>query len=277
MPNKIDPKIEAKIVSLYGDGRGTMQLAEQFSLSRTTIQKALIRNGVELRKTSPYMNKYNVHFFDEYTPESCYWAGFILADGCIRTDRDAVEIKLATRDTAHLVKFAKAIGFTGAIHQYSGGAKGVCSISLSGKWLPKALKKNFSIVSKKSLTISFPSQVPSKYWPDLIRGIFDGDGCITKQSGKRRIPMLEFVGTVKLLSSMQQIFYDLGVRLKSKNTYPPIQSTKGMNKKVGYLSYTGKNSKLIFDWMYNSSSNAVRLSRKYKRYLNFVVKYYGKK
>ena len=33
-------------------------------------------------------------FFDTYTPESCYWAGFIAADGYIRDDRDATTIHL---------------------------------------------------------------------------------------------------------------------------------------------------------------------------------------
>ena len=37
---------------------------------------------------------HDIHFFEKYTKESCYWAGFIAADGNISIKEDSVNIHL---------------------------------------------------------------------------------------------------------------------------------------------------------------------------------------
>lgn len=271
MAQKISNEIEQQICQLYGDGSGTNEIAKLFNLNRSTVQKILIRNNLKLRKTSPYKKKYNVHYFDEYNDENCYWAGFILADGCIRTDRDAVEIHLQEGDKDHLLKFAKAISFTGELvydkysHAYS--------ISVAGKWFPEALKKNFGIEGRKSLTTMFPKQVPLKYYNSLIRGIFDGDGSIsTHITQYSNIPQMSIVGTLDLVDNIRHIFYDWGVRLKTKaNEIPPIIqcTTTGM----GYVALSGKNANLILKKLYENSTDEVRLLRKYNMFMEHTIKY----
>lgn len=272
MPKRISSDIEQQICEAYDSGTGVMRLAKQFVLHRATIQKTLIRNRVKLRKTSPYINTYDVKFFDTYTAETCYWAGFILADGCVRSDRDCVNIHLQSGDREHLVKFAKSIGFAGQVEDDQKGKS--CRISVAGKWFPNALRDQFSISSRKSLTSTFPVQVPSKHWAHLIRGIFDGDGSISYvyQADGRIIPILSFIGTTALLGFLRKHFHTLGVSLKSRNKYAPIvdHQTEG----IGYLSYSGKNAMLILDYLMKESAPSTRLDRKHIRYEGFK-NFYG--
>jgi hypothetical protein len=272
MATKIPKEIEDKICQLYNDGIGTLEIAKKLNIHRTTVQKSLLRNNVKLRKTSPYKNKYNVHYFDEYTEENCYWAGFILADGCIRSDRDALEIHLQEDDKNHLIKFAKAINFTGSLVRDK--SSNAYTISVAGKWFPQNLKSNFSITQRKSLTARFPKQVPNKYWKDLIRGYFDGDGCISYviQSNDRKIPTISFVGTKHVLNVFRKHFYQLGIVLKSKNKCAPL--IVGESKKCFYIAYSGVNAMKILKYLFSDSDENIRLERKYNRYEEFIGEYY---
>jgi hypothetical protein len=261
MPAKISNEIELQICSLYDNGAGTNEISVQLGLHRSSVQRVLLRNSIELRKTSPYKKKYNVKYFDKYTPENCYWAGFILADGCIRSDRDAVEIHLQKRDKKHLLKLARAMNFSGDLI-YDKSSKAY-TLSVAGKWFPKALKKNFDITSKKSLTVAFPTQVPKKYWSHLIRGYFDGDGCITMTT----CPTINFIGTNDFLDFLRKLFYGFGVRLKSKNRYSPLIPTD--NESISHIHYSGLNAKKILNRLYDFSNENVRLTRKYKRFIKY--------
>lgn len=46
--------------------------------------------------------------------DACYWAGFITADGYLQ-DSYRLKLLIVTSDVAHLEKFKKTIGYTGAI------------------------------------------------------------------------------------------------------------------------------------------------------------------
>ncbi len=113
MPNKIDEKIEKDIIDLYNDGYGTMEISQKCGVHRATVQRVLQRNNIDLRKRTPV--HYDIHFFDEYNENSCYWAGFIAADGYVRSDRAAVTIHLASADYEHLLKLAKLTDDTVAV------------------------------------------------------------------------------------------------------------------------------------------------------------------
>jgi intein-encoded DNA endonuclease-like protein len=254
MPQRTSQLIESQVCNLYTNGSGTMELARSFSLSRSTVQAILKRNDITLRKTSPWKNRYDINFFDKYNKSSCYWAGFILADGCIRSERSTLAVHLAIKDYSHLEKMAQAISFTGAIEKN----KTACRLSTNGKWHPAALKKNFSITPRKSLTASWPN-IPKKYWSHFIRGIMDGDGCVSQSS----CPTVSFVGTATLMNSLRAIFYEEGVRLKSKNDYPSLQQTSA---NAYHISYSGQNAKLILNWIYADSDESTRLTRKYELY-----------
>lgn len=242
----------SKMTQLYNDGIGTNTIAKVLNKHRSTIQKWLMRSNIPLRKASP-RHKYNINFFSHYTPESCYWAGFIMADGCIR--ETTLHIKLANKDREHLQKFLNAIQsdypINGTIYS---------TVDISGQWFLSDLKNNFGIIPRKTFVTKFPN-IPVNMRPHFIRGLIDGDGSICLTS----CPTLSLVGTTELLTEISSIFSTLGVKLKSGNLTPPIQVK---NKNIGHMSYSGKNAKLILTWLYANSTPSTRLDRKYKRFIS---------
>lgn len=238
---------------------GVMGLSSKYNLHRTIIQRILLRCGVSLRKKTP-RTKVNHFFFSEYNEISCYWAGFILADGYIREKgRFTLEIALMKSDVNHLMKFKELIAFDGAIKEY----KECFKISISSKQLVNDLAEKFEIYNNKSLTCYISERIPKKYMKDYIRGYFDGDGCITFTT----IDTISFVGTAKTLLTIRDYFYkDCNITLRSKE-YPNVIK----HGNVYTLYYSGKSAFKCIHKLYLDSNNY--LERKYNLYLKLKTKY----
>lgn len=262
MKKKVTAELIKQICKMYQDGYGTCELANLFNLNRWTIFQYLKKSNLDPKRiTRPYKNKYDIHFFEKYSQESAYWAGFILADGNIHSKKKILQIALNKQDDDHLIKFAKAIKFIGPIYtDITNDSRKIC---ISGKWFAVDLQNLYGIGSKKSLTITWPEQLPKEYWSSFIRGIFDGDGSI---SLSKDIIVISFTGTRKLLLSLIDIFYNLGVVVKNNNGGKPSIQHKANNFVVGQFALSGKNANIVINWMYQNSSDQNRLTRKYERY-----------
>lgn len=175
-----------------------------------------------------------------------------MADGCIR--RTCLHIKLARKDQDHLQKFLDCIHADYDIN----GTADYCTIDVSGPWFFGDLDSRFGIIPRKTFITSYPN-IPMQFDNHFIRGLLDGDGCITKTT----CPSINFVGTEELMIAVAHKLKPLGIHLKSGNDYPPLQRT---NKNIGHIHYSGKNAKRILDWLYSSSTPQLRLDRKYNRY-----------
>lgn len=238
---------------------GTMELAVKYNVNRITIQRYLIAAGVKLRRITP-KTKVNHFYFSNYNPENCYWAGFILADGYIRTNkRFTLEIKLQKQDVIHLHKIKKDMGYDGKVIE----KETYFNISISSPQLIEDLNKNFGIYNKKSLTCTIIDKIPKIYLKDFIRGYFDGDGCITYTS----IDAITFLGTEKTVDFIRKYFYnEVNITLRSKNM-PDI--TKNSN--ICVIQYSGKAAFKCLQHMYENSTQY--LDRKYLKYCDLIEKY----
>lgn len=261
MPKRTNNEIEREVISLYNEGYGTLELAKKFNLHRVTIQSILKRNNIKLRKGTPV--HYNIHFFDEYNELSCYWAGFIAADGYIRSDRAAVTIHLASTDNEHLLKLAQATRYEGNVNV----CKNACYITFSGEWFQKALADKFDIYPKKTFDITISEKIPKNMVKHFIRGYFDGDGCVT---GINKFIRANFTsGSKVLLNQLIDYFYDHGIRIRNKTNKPPICHYT--------ISYNCTNALKVLDILYNDSSELNRLDRKYQLYFNYKMNHLNEK
>ena len=250
-----------KIINEYNDGVSMSELVVTYSLHRSTIQKILIRYGVKLHKAKSFI-KCNRNFFNEYTKESVYWAGFILADGNLRKNRNSLQIKLSKIDKDHLYKFLKVISCdeNWRVKEYNNVEHPCVSLTISLDEFKKDLFKNFDIEPKKTLTATISNKIPNNMLNHFIRGYMDGDGSISKS----RVPNVSFVGTESVLGTIRSYFKDeLNIILKSKNDVPPINN---INNGIGVISYSGKNAKFILDELYSDITDTTILSRKYEKY-----------
>ena len=254
--------VNKPVVELYNSGIGVCEIGKRLGVSRIKVLRTLKENNiVSERITRPYKNFFNINFFSEYNENSCYWAGFIMADGNIHSKRKSLCISLSSVDREHLEKFKKDIDFTGPISDYIGYNKKYktefkySKITIGGKWFANDLETNFNITSKKTFSTTFPD-IPNEFIPAFIRGYFDGDGSI-ENNGNSHI-----VGTYELLSSIQDFFYKNGIKIKGKTGYGKITPTKSIYS----ISYNSENAIKFLNIIYGNSK--IHLDRKYLKYFN---------
>lgn len=179
----INPDIIKNAVSLWNDGLSAKQIAEIMGKSRPLICLYLKSAGVNMlsRRYSKYI--LNEEFFDVInTPEKAYWLGFLLADGHIM--KGALSSELQSGDHEHLIKMARSFGSDAPIGKSSHKrnektyASSRC-ILCSKKLLNTLLDHGWDDFKKKG-DCRILSIVPDVHLHDCLRGLFDGDGCLTR-------------------------------------------------------------------------------------------------
>lgn len=197
--------------------------------------------------------KHNTRFFATVTSTSCYWAGFIAADGNLHNKQPMLRIGLQISDRLHLEKFKSAIGFTGPIKDYIRSCNiAICAFSSN----QKVLCEKYSITPAKSNTLLPPRIDDEEHIRHFIRGYFDGDGYI----GPERIA---YVGTEPMMIWIRQ-------QLRRLLGYVGFAKVSRMRDVACYrMSFCGRYAKMILDWLYSQTSTDIRLERKYLRYKKF--------
>lgn len=126
-------------------------------------------------------------FFDCIDTEAkAYWLGFITADGCIGTGHhvNRLSVKLMQSDAGHLEKLKTDLVAEHPIHRAPrrGVAGASAAVFLSSRPLVQALAQ-LGVTSRKSGTVRpwrGPDELMRHYW----RGMFDGDGCLSRASAR---------------------------------------------------------------------------------------------
>lgn len=256
--------IKDEIINLYKKGLSNKELSIKFNLHRTTIQRLLKKENIKLhkRKSTLVCNK---DFFMSYTKESCYWAGFILADGYIRKNSSNLHIKLHKKDSNHLSNFLRCLNISESdVIKMVKHRENYSYIDLHVDELVLGLKKLFSIINKKSLTAKIDKKIPKKMLKHFIRGYFDGDGSISSIEGI--YPVISFTGTLDTLNSI----IDFCSKNKLKENHTPKIYIRYHNV-VGSFSYYGKDFiKKFYNLLYEDSNEKIELLRKKERILLFL-------
>lgn len=198
----------SEICNMYKCGLSTYKICNITGIPKSSVLNILVKENVKLRSKSESVTKYSLNhdFFGNFSPESCYWAGFIAADGCVY-ERDygssQLLVALNSKDHEHLVKFTKLIGFTGPVYkyyntEYEGNWRS--AINITSKIIAKDLKKNFNIVPRKSIILNSPNICNEEFKIHFIRGYIDGDGSYDKKK-----PQITIAGTDKMLKWIKEI------------------------------------------------------------------------
>jgi len=228
-------------------------------------------------------NEYNVNpdtFISVSIPESAYLLGFIWADGCVVKKQyknrkenkiviankieDSEEIKLIAQKTGDWKFHIKPPQKMGHKHQ------GV--IQTSNKILVEYL------ISKGYGSKSFDSAdkiletIPENFLHYWFRGLLDGDGCIYVNYKKK-------CAKVTITSALDQNWkYLEDLLIKMKITYY-IRKIKNNIGCISQLFFSRKSdiSKFL-DFVYGRYENdKIGLSRKYKKYMDFISVVLGSK
>lgn len=256
---------EEKIKELYLNGMEIKNIAKLFNSNCRKIRRVLKKLDVKIVRKVKNLDH---NFFESFTPESCYWAGFVAADGCVSDKRlfitlwknDIHHIELFRENTKSNAKIAESVNI-----QKSGKITESCGIALYSSKIVKDLFVNFNVVRNKSKIIEPPLKIPENLIKHYIRGYFDGDGSISWHK-HNDTPRIEFATGSKKLIEWIKITLENNIKIGRPKIL--IDKRWGIFK----LDYMGKQILKIMEWLYEGSNEKIRLKRKYDRYVDYRQK-----
>jgi len=193
----------------------------------------------------------NHHYFSRITTrEQAYWLGWLWSDGYVRQQGESyrIELELHKNDVNILEQFKVAVETDYPIRFRRDSAR-LCVIS---RQMFRDLGE-CGIIPQKSKLATQPN-IEEIFVADFIRGVFDGDGSISRN----RHPQVVIIGTEAFCSWLQSVTHRaIGVRgtvaLKKSTTFWWILSRR-------------KNLSAFAHWIYNGE-RVVCLARKYQRFI----------
>lgn len=199
--------------------------------------------------------------FDPMTPDGAWVLGLWYSDGHI--DEPLTTASLTQKDRP-LLEHVRAIIAPSNAHTQI--------ISHTGQWghqssrlrvTSKAFVSHlleWGITARKSLTIEWPARMSTEFMPHFVRGVFDGDGCISSPDRRMRIDFA---------SASTAFLGDLSRSIEAVVGIVPRIYTRTTSR-CCHIAVTGPRARRLADWMYEGSAETNRLGRKYQRYMGFV-------
>lgn len=260
----MDKNQEEKIISMYNKRRPISWIKKETGLPEKKIISYLKEKKIWTG------HKFLLNYFDEFffdnidTEEKAYWLGFIYADGYLN-NRNGIGIELDVKDKEHLERFKKALQAELEVKVYhknsTFGPQTNCRFLICSKHMYSILLGYFGSIHK-TFEGTFP-KINKNLERHLIRGFFDGDGCLTyasKDYSKYIVsPSVNFIGTKETLQYIEKITnmeWHWSKRIKNNTNNFQIGCGK-INQVLSFLHY-----------MYDDAT--IFLNRKYERF-QFVL------
>lgn len=170
---------EKEVFSERESGLKRKYILSKWGISERHLREIISKFGGEVKKTGGWYS-FNEDYFEEInTEDKAYFLGFIVADGCISDKTNA--IRIIQKDTYILEKFKIYIEFNGDI--FVRKDRKISYITISSGKTKKDLEK-LGIHSNKTMVVKYPN-IPENLQNHFMRGVFDGDGCISIRTDKR--------------------------------------------------------------------------------------------
>ena len=206
---RIPSKHEDAIIAAYLVGASAKEAAAQFGYSRQTGENVLKRRGIPIRPFTESHRHYSLdeRFFDRIdTPDKAYWLGFLTADGIIG-DR-FVRIHLQLGDAEHLSKFAVSLRSEQPVSfrentSSNGTSARQAMIIINSIKLAQSLHR-LGVTSRKTFIVRPCEEVPETLLADYWRGVFDGDGSISRSGVLHMKWQLSLVGNQAMVEGFRE-------------------------------------------------------------------------
>lgn len=157
---------------------------------------------------------YDKYAFDTYNNLSCYWGGFLAADGCVYdvkrihpTWQNRLQLYVSRKDQEHLGRFIDFISYQGTLIEKNNGGYPLVGLDVSDDHLCGSLSSKFGIFPHKSLTLLPPPINQLDHQLAFIVGYLDGDGwiCYENRVGAKPVIQVGVCGTYNLLYWMKGV------------------------------------------------------------------------
>ena len=166
------------------------------------IRQRACKLGIKSGIKKKLYHNIRLDFFKHHTPESAYWAGFLCADGSLVKDPNKTNtyrlcLSISVKDEEHLKLFQKTMGHDGPIGKlfHEGGTidgrtikateMRFVNICQAGKFVDDLA--NLGIIPDKTKRIPPPKLDSELLKLAFLKGLIDGDGCISISCGRMHI------------------------------------------------------------------------------------------
>lgn len=205
-------------------------------------------------------------FFEKWSEDMAYVLGFFAADGCLTKNakRQNYYVEFVSTDLEIIQKIKASMSADQMITERKHTNKKwkkAYRIQVGSKKIFEDLL-NLGFTPKKSNSMRIPN-IPENYFHDFLRGYFDGDGCISSATYKRknRLSLSKFI-SIRFTSGSKAFLKELKEEINRL-----LESNKGClcdKQKRGYeLSFSTLDTIRIIKYMYQEK-NCLCLDRKQK-------------
>lgn len=233
-----------EIKQAYLSGSSSNEIALRCSCSSANITTLLKRMGVKLRTQDAAQRKYelDIKVFDKLDANGAYFLGLLYADGCNLESRGEVVISLHKQDLDILESFNRFLKSNKPLQELL--PKNQLRLSICSRHISQKLTE-LGCVARKSHETTFPELCPSLQH-HFIRGLFDGDGGLSKSKTIKSNVGFNLTGNFELINSVQE---KLVKNCNLKATKLDVRHTTTPN--IVTLRYSGRgNLSRIFNYLY---------------------------
>ncbi len=197
----------------YGNRTTSEDISKILNRDIHTVRTKACSLGI----TNPRKYDVNHEYFSEVDSQKCsYWLGWLMSDGCVRSDNNRISLKLATKDKCVIEDLKEDLQAENPLYyekpinkEYKGIpviGTGSYRLSISSRKMKEDLSV-YGIVPAKTYICEFPKKLKEEYYPGFISGLISGDGSISVYKRKNYLSG-SFVGTKSLVESVKRILVD---------------------------------------------------------------------
>lgn len=237
--------------------KSAKQIAKELDISVSLVSEICKENGINLRtfRHQKYLERYevNLQLFTKWSKKMAWVLGILTTDGNV-TDAGVITLAMNIRDIDCVEKVRDIIAPKKQLTFTREGTMAVFSI-----YSPE-LKKQlevYGVTPRKSLTVRPPDNIPDEFVPHYIRGLLEGDGTISF-SGNTGV--LGFYGTIHLMKFISRTISRL-CNLPEQTIYIREEDELVM---LAAIKYALKKAVVVRHFLYDDSTEDIRMNRKYK-------------
>jgi len=213
------------------------------NISTYVARKIFIKNGWPLPGKGGQNAKIKHNPFEIESEHQQYFLGLLAADGYIGNK----VIKLKLKDKELVEAYAKFLGDETLLREEQSPTGVMYRVNFCNRPSIEYLN-NLGLIPKKSLVLEYKGELTNHF----IRGVFDGDGCVSKN---REVKITS--GSTAFVSQLYELFTSLNL------DFAVHKKGKCFDVKI-----KAKSRKAFFDFLYSDAT--IFLERKYNLYCGLI-------
>jgi transposase len=243
--NLLKDKTE-RVVELHIEGKTLDEIGAIVGHAGPSVYRLLQSLGFDTSNTYAV----DEHFFDSIDSNiKAYVLGWFYSDGCV-DNAGKMRIQIQSGDSYVLDWIKEQMQYEGPLYDVPPPKKfphrkAQRALCINRKALADNLIK-LGCIPNKSLTMTFPSQrqLPKRYWPSFMLGVFDGDGSISRKSNYIQTSI---TSTEEFLSTARDLIYKpLGLAPRHYFRYSWTNTMSLMTTKT-------EDSRKLLEYMYREA------------------------